>query len=100
MCVTKAGYLSEFNNVIMYTMFDKLFADKFGFTKEEVVMLLTHHQMNLNGVKAWYDGYSAANNISLYNPWSILSFIGKGTLAAHWVNTGKMGFILLLSDLV
>ncbi|RUP48616.1 hypothetical protein BC936DRAFT_144300 [Jimgerdemannia flammicorona] len=72
----KSGYLSDFNNVMVYPMFDSLFADKLGFT-EEVVVLVGHHRMDMKGVKEWYDDYRAANNISLYNPWSVNSFIQK-----------------------
>lgn len=96
--VANAGYLSDFNNVTVFSLFDEIYSDKFGFTEEEVIMLLGHHKRDMKGVKIWYDGYRATNNISLYNPWSINSFIQKKTLAAHWVNTGKISIILFLLD--
>ncbi|RUO96648.1 hypothetical protein BC936DRAFT_141678 [Jimgerdemannia flammicorona] len=88
MRVAKAGYLSDFNNVMVYGMFNTRFSDKFGFTEEEVAILLRHHQKtDMEGVKKWYDGYGATNNISLYNPWSVISYIQLGVLDTHWVDT-------------
>src|SRR4051812_45160377 len=89
--VAKSGYLSDFNNVVVYPMFDSLFSDKFGFTEEEVIALLKHHKKfeHLDGVKRWYDGYRSLSNISLFNPWAVNSFIGHGTLRSYWVDTGK-----------
>ena len=94
--VAKAGYLSDFNNVTVYPMFEPTFSDKFGFTEEEVTALLQHHQKleHLDGVKNWYDGYSTSHNVSLYNPWSGVSFIQHGVLKSHWVETGKRCAIL------
>ncbi|RUS29058.1 hypothetical protein BC938DRAFT_481113 [Jimgerdemannia flammicorona] len=51
--VAKSGYLSDFNNVMVYPMFDSLFADKLGFT-EEVVVLVGHHRMDMKGGRKQY----------------------------------------------
>ena len=89
--VAKSGYLSGLNNLKVFPMHDKKFADCFGFTEDEIFILLQHNNKEdqLDCVMQWYDGYMAGNNIHLYNPWSINSFIDGGDLKAHWIDTGK-----------
>lgn len=89
--VAKSGYLSELNNLKVFPMHNKKFADCFGFTEDEIIILLQHNDKNdqLDDVRQWYDGYRARNEIHLYNPWSINSYLDEGTLEAHWVDTGK-----------
>ena len=81
-------------------MFKPGMSDKFGFTGNEVKVLLRHHNKTekADNVKKWYNGYKAANGLRLYNPWSIIEFISSGSLEAHWVNTGQSHvWYLLLS---
>ncbi|RIA99390.1 hypothetical protein C1645_811643 [Glomus cerebriforme] len=88
--ITKSGYLSGLNNLTVFPMYNKEFANYFGFTEDEIFILLQHNNKEgqLDGVRQWYNGYRAGNGLHLYNPWSINSFINKGTLEAHWINTG------------
>ena len=88
--VASAGYLSDLNNLAVYPAYESDYSDKFGFTEAEVNALLKHHNMSEQegGVKAWYDGYTAGDNLHIFNPWSIISFLDKHILSAHWVNTG------------
>ena len=89
--VASAGYLSDLNNLAVYPAYKSDYSDKFGYTEMEVAALLKHHGMSEHneGVKEWYDGYSAANDLHLYNPWSINMFIHAKTLSPHWLSTGK-----------
>lgn len=89
--VAKSGYLSGFNNLNVFPMHHKVFANYFGFTEDEIFILLQHNgkEDQLDGVKQWYNGYRTGNGLNLYNPWSINSFINEGTLEAYWINTGK-----------
>ncbi|GBC05413.1 hypothetical protein RclHR1_06200018 [Rhizophagus clarus] len=88
--ITKSGYLSGLNNLSVFPMYVDKFATQFGFTEDEISILLQHYDKmeRLNEVKEWYDGYRAGNGIYLYNPWSINQFIDTNTLKAHWVDTG------------
>ena len=90
--VAMSGYLSGFNNLKVFSMDSTKFADCFGFTEDEIFILLQHNHKDdqLVDVKHWYDGYRAGNGIYLYNPWSINSYLDEGTLEAHWVDTGKL----------
>ena len=71
-------------------MHHKTYADKFGFTKDEVSILLQYlnQKDQLECIKDWYDGYEATK-IHLYNPWAILNFFHDGNLGRHWIDTGK-----------
>jgi hypothetical protein len=72
-------------------MHDKKFADCFGITEDEISILLQYNDKEgqLDDIRQWYGGYRAGNDLHLYNPWSINSFICDGTLKAHWIDTGK-----------
>ena len=89
--ITKSGYLSELNNLNVFPMYVDKYATQFGFTEDEISILLQHYDKKerLNEVKEWYDGYRTGNGICLYNPWSINQFIETNILKPHWVNTGK-----------
>ena len=92
--VAKSGYLSGLNNLKVFPMYKENFADSFGFTEDEISIILQYcnKEVRLDDVKKWYNGYKAGNGIHLYNPWSINSFIDDGTLEAHWVDTGTALF--------
>ncbi|CAB4430933.1 unnamed protein product [Rhizophagus irregularis] len=87
----KSGYLSELNNLTVFPMYKKEFANYFGFTEDEIFILLQHNskESQLDGIRQWYNGYQTGNDLNLYNPWSINSFINKETLEAHWIDTGS-----------
>ncbi|CAB4431050.1 unnamed protein product [Rhizophagus irregularis] len=89
--ITKSGYLSELNNLTVFPMYKKEFANYFGFTEDEIFILLQHNskESQLDGIRQWYNGYQTGNDLNLYNPWSINSFINKETLEAHWIDTGS-----------
>lgn len=40
-------------------------------------------------VKEWYDGFIFGQHTEIYNPWSILHFLDKGSLACYWANTSS-----------
>jgi hypothetical protein len=90
--VAKENIFSGFNNVTTYTILQKTFGDKFGFLEEEVEGLLSKKglssQMPL--VREWYNGYRVGGS-SLYNPWSIIQYIGdeEHTLQPYWVNVSS-----------
>jgi len=35
-------------------------------------------------VKMWYDGFTFGDKKDIYNPWSILYFLDKGTVKTYW----------------
>ena len=40
-CVAKSGFLSELNNVKVFLMHEEKYADKYGFTEDEVSLIIT-----------------------------------------------------------
>ena len=89
--VAKSGYLSGLNNLKVFPMYMEKFAGSFGFTEDEISILLQYNdkKCQLDDVRQWYNGYLAGNYLYLYNPWSINTFISSGILKAHWIDTGK-----------
>jgi hypothetical protein len=68
------------------------YADKFGFTEQEVKTMLAHYGLNgreMDEITAWYDGYRYGGT-PIYNPWSILNYVAEGGQSPrpYWVNTG------------
>lgn len=89
--VSKESLFSGLNNIEVDTILDHSFSTAFGFTQEETDQLLNDYGYSASrvAVKEWYDGYLFAGK-TIYNPWSLLSFIQKrGVLAPYWVNTGS-----------
>ena len=44
-------------------------------------------------VKEWYDGFNFGQKRDIYNPWSIIHFLGKRKFAAYWANSSSNGLI-------
>ena len=89
--VAKEGVLSGLNNIKVHSVFEKDFADCFGFTEDEVKALLTAygHPEKLDEAKSWYDGYRFGDT-EIYNPWSLLNYVDDGfTPKPYWTNTSS-----------
>ncbi|RHZ77896.1 hypothetical protein Glove_169g62 [Diversispora epigaea] len=92
--ITKSGFLSGLKNLMVYPLHQEsrfhLYADKFGFTSDEVELLFSQYKyLQINDVQKWYDGYISGGSIHLYNPWSIICLISCGKLSAYWTDTGS-----------
>lgn len=89
--VSRESIFSGLNNISVHTILDSEFADKFGFTKNEVKQILSDFDIKTPyyQIKEWYDGYTIGNVKELYNPWSILNFaIAKEKIfKPYWANT-------------
>lgn len=89
--VSKESIFSGLNNIDVDTILEQSMCSSFGFTQEETDRMLSDYSMGnqKEEVKQWYDGYLFGGQ-TIYNPWSVLSFISKGgVLAPYWVNTGS-----------
>jgi hypothetical protein len=93
--VAKESIFSGFNNLKVCSVINNPFADKFGFTEEEVEDILNYYNMDayINDVKEWYNGYIFGDNTVIYNPWSILNYIDNKKLQPYWVNTSSNNII-------
>ncbi len=83
------GIFSGLNNIKVRTLLDDKYADKFGFTIDEVDQLLKDVKLSKKSIdiKKWYNSYRCGKTV-LYNPWSLLECIdNEGIIDAYWANT-------------
>ena len=89
--ISKESLFSGLNNLEVYTILRKEYVEYFGFTEEEVTVLMQQAggQYDTDSIKDWYNGYSYGG-LTLYNSWSIVSCLKqKGALLRYWVNTSE-----------
>ena len=91
--VAKESIFSGLNNLEVMTLLDKNYSDKFGFTQLEIEDLLKTYAKEdftkiIKEAQDWYNGYNFGEN-QIYNPWSILNFAKRKSLAPYWVNTSS-----------
>ncbi len=87
--VSKESLFSGLSNIKIYSIFNKKYANYFGFTEGETNELLHKAQLPTTAkeTKAWFNGYNFSG-ITMYNPWSIIEFITEqGDLKSYWINT-------------
>lgn len=85
--VAKESIFSKLNNLQVYSVVCKDYAEYFGITEKETRCVLEHYELELTeDVKQKYDGYKFGG-IEIYNPWSILNYIKNEKLGDYWVNT-------------
>ncbi|MGN1037801.1 MAG: AAA family ATPase, partial [Mailhella sp.] len=99
--ISKESIFTGLNNFRCYGIDDALFADKVGFTSEEVDALL--ESAGLAEKKAvlreWYDGYRFGNNVEMYCPWDVLQYVAdvmyypSSEPKAYWNNSSGNGVI-------
>ena len=92
--VSKESIFTGLNNLKVLASTDARFDEYFGFTDEEVKILLEayHLESHMEETKEWYDGYHFGN-ADIYCPWDVISHVdrlcGEPTAApqAYWINT-------------
>lgn len=94
--VSRESIFSELNNIGVFTLLSREYAECFGFTEPEVAGLLERAGCKhlMQGVRDYYDGY-VFGGIEIYNPWSILKFVGsqEKELEPHWLNTSSNALV-------
>ncbi len=87
--VAKESIFTGMNHLEVVTTTSSKYAASFGFTEEEVFAALDNAGLGAQKekVKEWYDGFSFGSCKDIYNPWSIVSFIGKKEYDTYWSNT-------------
>ena len=87
--VTKIA-LSDVNNAREYSILKSRYAEYFGFTEEEVEILLQRANITdiriISAVTEYYNGYQIGD-YTLYNPYSVACFLTDLQLSPYWVNT-------------
>lgn len=108
--IKKYDTQSALNNFIEYSMVEpRRMAHYFGFTKDEVKALTDKHGMDFDEMEKWYDGYRIGDELSMFNPNSVMQAIDTGRCRSFWASTGaydtiasyiKMNFEGLRSDII
>ena len=80
---------SALNNFIEYSMVDPGdMSSFFGFTKDEVKALAEKYGADFDELEKWYDGYQIGNELSMFNPNSVMQAIRKRWCESYWASTG------------
>ena len=64
----------------------------YGFTEDEVRELCEEHDMDFEGMKAWYNGY-LINGMHMYNPNSVAMALKRKDFDSYWRNTSSFASI-------
>ena len=85
---------SALNNFIEYSMVEPREMGKFfGFTKEEVKDLAAKYDTDFDELEKWYDGYQIGDEMSMFNPNSVIQAVGIGRCRSFWAATGSFDAI-------
>lgn len=74
---------------------DRQFGQYFGFTEKEVLKLCESGEMDFKELESWYNGYTTAKGIKVYNPRSVVKALKDGNCESYWTNTGAMAEVLV-----
>ncbi len=104
--IAKYSSGSELNMFLEYTMAsEEMFGNAFGFTESEVDLLYKRYLSNQkepnitrDGLRAWYDGYSAKSGQRVYNPRSVVAALTNNNLGNYWTSAGPYDEIYYYID--
>lgn len=92
--IAKESIFSELNNFKTHDIDSEEYSTYYGFTEEEIESL-DLPEKNKCEIKEWYNGYDFGGTV-IYNPWSVLNYIGSGPNyrpKAYWSNSGGTALI-------
>ena len=93
--IKKYNTESALNNFCEYSMIDPAFlASCYGFTEEEVQTLAKRYNVSMESLKMWYDGYKVGRAKSIYNPYSVMKALQRGTCKSYWTTTGAYDSVI------
>ena len=92
--VSKESIFSDLNHLEVVTTTANKYAECFGFTEAEVFAAMDEFGYTEKAlVKHWYDGFVFGDKMDIYNPWSILNYLDKGTVKTYWANTSSNSLV-------
>jgi hypothetical protein len=90
--IARESLFSGLNNIDVFGILRPQLATRFGFTEDEVRALVdaAGQADQLEGIRGYYNGYLFGRQ-SIYNPWSLLSFLNRGDafLRPYWIGTSS-----------
>ena len=74
--ISKESIFTGLNNLKIISILDDSYAEYFGFTHEEVKVMLDYYGIGEREeeVRHWYDGYLFGDT-EVYNPWSVIYYV-------------------------
>ena len=92
--VSKKSIFTGLNNFKVLSITDTRFDEQFGFTENEVRLLLEAYQMesHMTEIKEWYDGYRFGD-ADIYCPWDVINHVSTLCSApeaepqTYWINS-------------
>ena len=99
--IAKESIFTGTNNFASYSVIDRSFSEYFGFTDEEVNIMLAAADRGTrkDNIKEWYDGYVFGNSF-VYCPWDVICFLSElrkypdAKPKNYWKNTSHNGILL------
>ena len=86
--IKKYNTQSALNNFIEYSVVEPGgMASFFGFTKDEVRALADKHDIDYEEMEKWYDGYQIGDEVSIFNPNSVMQAIRSRRCRSYWAST-------------
>jgi hypothetical protein len=86
--IKKYGTESALNNFDEFTMINSdVLTEYVGFTEQEVRKLYEEYDMDFEQAKEWYNGYELGENLSIYNPKSVVDSIRRKRIGNYWTST-------------
>jgi hypothetical protein len=86
--IRKYGNESVLNMFKEITFLDSYPLGQFcGFTEDEVKELCNQYDMSFETMKAWYNGYNIGDNLSIYNPRSVVYALTDKKYGNYWTGT-------------
>ncbi|MBR1736891.1 MAG: AAA family ATPase [Firmicutes bacterium] len=98
--IAKESIFTGTNNFKSYSVLDKLFSQYFGFSDEEVKLLLKNAELSdkFELIRKWYNGYIFGNS-SVYCPWDVVNYVADVSKEDikpqnYWKNTSHNSILL------
>ena len=92
--IKKYNTQSALNNFQEYSMVEPGgMASYFGFTRQEVEALAAKYQMDFNELEKWYDGYQIGDELSIFNPNSVMQALQRKRCRSYWATTGAFDIV-------
>ena len=104
--ITKESIFTGLNNFKILSIADARFDEQFGFTDDEVRLLLSNYGLSshIEEVKEWYDGYHFGN-ADVYCPWDVINHVDnlkaddKARPQAYWINSSSNSLVKRLINI-
>jgi hypothetical protein len=98
MRISHESLMSGLNNLVTYDVFnDNVYTDDYGVTDAEAAELSELCGFDIDEAREWYNGVKV-NGHAIYNIYSLMSYVSRGTYECYWGKSGTMDIIAGLLD--